>query len=622
MEFRRLENSIKLNQTEEPSIYMALCMVETLFKDIKDATGQDISEVSAGDEKLPIKLVWICRMVDNIYSKKSDTFTRSLEELKGKRERLLEEERQLEQAAKRISAEIERYSSADEQLKVCRAECAELEQKLLTARENYRMWQDLVSKCQEQQREIEKLNQADPKKEQEKLENLKKERERLSEQLQNLGEDKKKAQAEIDRLTVDCNAKESQKKQLKEQISALQIQLNAQRRQNDALVVQERDLQNDLKQQQAREPALTIQVKQAEENLKRFREQKILPLQDALEKTQSEYQDDQAAMTTLQENLEATNKEREVCILKVSDLRTMISNVVIEIQQKNIEIERKKKDLETKKKEKSQCELTYNAQIQALDKLQKENSSLEADIKKNQERVKIEGEQKKVLSEDCKKLIKQIEEEKIKNEELRKKQEDLKAEYSELEIEYNQLTADESARNDEIKRLDEQLRELRSKTDVEKTREIQHQKAEQIVRFQKMLEECEEDQRQIAEMARQIQNKNNEYQNLANRRLEMENSLKKAESLLAELKPVASQEYLQQVRQLKNRCRSLESVRRELKNSVEEMQKALGMSSTQNLGLDLPVSLKDLQEQMDKVSERLLNCANECEKKLQWEDML
>ena len=622
MEFRRLENSIKLNQTEEPSIYMALCMVETLFKDIKDATGQDISEVPAGDEKLPIKLVWVCRMVDKIYSKKSDTFTRSLQDLKEKRKLLLEEERQLEQAAEQISAEMEQYSSVDERLKACRAENAELEQNLIAARENYQIWQDLVNKCKEQHTEIAKLKQADPKKEQENLEKLKKEREQLSAQFQDLRKDNSKVKAEIDRLTTDCSAEETQKKQLKEQIAACQIQLDAQKKQNDALAGREKDLQNDLKQQQAWESALTIQVQQAEENLNRFRQQKILPLQDALEKTQSEYREAQATMTALKENLDTANEKRTVCILEVSDLRTQINKVAVEIQQKNDEIECKKKDLETNKRKRSQYELTYNAQVQALDQLQKENSHLEDEIKKNQERVKTEEQQKKTLCEDCAELEKLIEEEKAKNEELSKKQETLKQEYSKLEIEYNRLTADESARNEEIKRLDEQLRELRSKTDVEKAREIQHQKAEKIARFQKMLEDCEEDQRQMIEIARQIKNKNEECQNLANRRLEMENSLQDAERLLTELKPFASYEYLQRARRLKDRCRSLESVRRELKNSVDEMQRALGMSSTHSLGLDLPASLKDLQERLDKVNERLLNCANECEKKLQWEDML
>ena len=409
---------------------------------------------------------------------------------------------------------------------------------------------------------------------------------------------------------------------MEEQISALQIQLDAQKKQNDALVGQERNLRNDLKQQQAQEPELTIQVQKAKENLNRFREQKILPVQDALEKAQSEYKDVQATMTALQENLDAENEERTACILAVSDLRSQINKVIIEVQQKKDEIERKKKELEAKKREKSQCELTYNAQIQALDNLQKENSNLEEDIKKNQERVKTEEQQKKNLCEDCKELEKQIEEKKAKNEELSRKKETLSKEYSGLEIEYNRLTADESARNGEIKRLNEQLQERRSKTDVEKAREIQRQKAEQIAWFQKMLEDCEEDQRQIAAMAQQIENKNNECQNLANRRLEMEHSLKEAENLLAELKPVASQEYLQRVRRLKDRCRSLEAVRSELKNSVEEMQRALGMNSTQSLGLDLPASLKHLQEQLDQVNERLLNCANECEKRLQWEDIL
>lgn len=158
MEFRRLENSIKLNQTEEPSIYMALCMVESLFKDIKDNTGKDISEIPAGDEMLPVKLVWMYRMVDNIYLKKSDTFTRSLEDLKKKREHLLEEKEQLEQAAKQVTNEKNQYLEVQEQLTKCRDRYEELERELKEAQGNYKEWQELVKLCECQSRELQELN--------------------------------------------------------------------------------------------------------------------------------------------------------------------------------------------------------------------------------------------------------------------------------------------------------------------------------------------------------------------------------------------------------------------------------------------------------------------------------
>ena len=49
MELKKLKNSIALNSNEKPSIYSAICMIETLFKDIKDESGVSIQNNPPGE---------------------------------------------------------------------------------------------------------------------------------------------------------------------------------------------------------------------------------------------------------------------------------------------------------------------------------------------------------------------------------------------------------------------------------------------------------------------------------------------------------------------------------------------------------------------------------------------
>ena len=51
MKFDRLNSSIALNAREAPSIYMTMCMIESLFRDVEDASGNELSHTELGDEQ-------------------------------------------------------------------------------------------------------------------------------------------------------------------------------------------------------------------------------------------------------------------------------------------------------------------------------------------------------------------------------------------------------------------------------------------------------------------------------------------------------------------------------------------------------------------------------------------
>ena len=67
MKFDHLLASVRNHEKEEPSLYMAVCMVETLFEDIEEAAGCEIRACAVGDDRLPVRLIWLCRTVEDIF---------------------------------------------------------------------------------------------------------------------------------------------------------------------------------------------------------------------------------------------------------------------------------------------------------------------------------------------------------------------------------------------------------------------------------------------------------------------------------------------------------------------------------------------------------------------------
>lgn len=143
MELKKLKNSISLYSDVPPSIFAAVCLVETLFRDIQDESGKSIQNNPVGDEMLPTKLVWLCRTLNNIYSENKSEFTRSIGSLEGKMTELRDVERELELVSG-YSSKLETLKNRENNLRnrleaakenkqkcgVLEIECAELEKQL------------------------------------------------------------------------------------------------------------------------------------------------------------------------------------------------------------------------------------------------------------------------------------------------------------------------------------------------------------------------------------------------------------------------------------------------------------------------------------------------------------
>lgn len=164
MKFSSLRASIENNAEEAPSIYMAVCMIESLLDDIEDVTGREIGDCPIGDEILPTKLVWLCQVVNQIYEGKSGEFTRN-------RPRLDAAMREL----KKVGAELETLSGTAVRLSEANAELKKRQAALDRAKDEREEYERIKEECERLQREAESLRGFDKAAEEAKLRSLREE---------------------------------------------------------------------------------------------------------------------------------------------------------------------------------------------------------------------------------------------------------------------------------------------------------------------------------------------------------------------------------------------------------------------------------------------------------------
>ena len=131
MQFKRLKASLEHTAQAEPSIYMALCLIETLIYDIEQESGSlTLEKCEAGDETLPTKLIWLCRKIGAVYQAKESGFVRNRENLEKAMKKLRDTEESLAgyaQADRELAEAGDRLRETEEKLEQAMALRADAE---------------------------------------------------------------------------------------------------------------------------------------------------------------------------------------------------------------------------------------------------------------------------------------------------------------------------------------------------------------------------------------------------------------------------------------------------------------------------------------------------------------
>ena len=607
MKFERLESSIELNRKEEPSIFMALCMVESLFRDIRDVSGRDISENPLGDEMLPVRLAWLDRVVYNIYTRNRAEFVRGLDRV-DKMEAMLQAER----------AELGQAAAAAKTIKEKEAEAEALTAQLTAAREAQQTWNRLTQECAEKRGELQKLQAVDPAQAQTELEDLTAQVAALQQQQQGILDKQAALRSNLQKLTnQQTSAAEEEKELLKQQTEQTGV-LEQQKTKNQRLAEELRAQKAELARLQAECTPLQTQAAQAQAQTEAFRAQQIAPQQAALQAAQQAVQEQQNQLRQLNEQLERAKAERNQGARRVAELNAELAQTEQEVRDKQQQLEQKERVLAAEKEAKDQLNGQYNGRMDTLSALQKEAQQLRDDLKKSErfitatlaEKTALLNAQKDQQMEHQQKLAtleQNIQDLTRDNENLSQKVKEQERERQQLDTAYQGLTAKQSANDAEIKNLEQRLQELQGKTDEEKNQRIKLQLKEAIETVERCRQEGEEAETQLEEL-------NGERNRLQEARKKQDDALQGLKDMLEMLQPFNTLQYKERLSRLLYQNQVLENARKHLVNSINEICEARGSHGESAPEADpagsLDELLKELQQAEEELRKQLLVCAD------------
>lgn len=592
MKFDRLTSSIALNAQEEPTVYMAMCMVQSLFQDVESASRKPLSQTKLGDEQLPALLTWLGRQLVKIYSENSEELVRNRERLDKMMEKVREQETslsELAEVAKALRAAETRYAELSDQLD-------EAEKKRQDA-------ERLEKACAEVQAQLKVLEGIDPAQLRTELQRLS-ERERvLTAERSELTEKLEGSRGAVSALERECEGLrndvgqaetslrvlDSQRKtagaeleKLRGEISDGERQLNADAEKKDRLISERAYLEQ--------------QTRQVREDLEAYERDYLTPL-----RTEQETLAQQKAKKEAE--LDSLNKDRDEAVYLFAKLTDQLNKVNQNAEAKKNDLRLKKQAAEAAAKEVDDLRKQLAEAVDRLDKSQREAEEIKNTRLPELERLLAEQDRKNseleavaAASEERKEKLLQ------KGQQLERDNKALQAEVAELNAEHDALIASSEANSEEIKRLRQNVEALKGKNDQEKERQYLQQLKEEQGKLTELNTRCSHLETQIAAVQNELTQKNGQATQLRAKKEALDRSVDQINSLTLGLAPYGEAVLQQRVSDLQNRLLQLKDIYHSLEGSAAIMQASL----------DNPP--RSLSKEPERLSDALDNCGRALDK--------
>lgn len=602
MDFNRLKASIVNNADQKPSLYMALCMVESLISDVEDSCGTEISHCPVGDESLPTKLTWLCRIVNEIYKDNCDDFQRNRKRLDAAVEKL-----------NTTKNELQELSGVADKLAALRAEYAVLEQKVNARRSEAEECEMLTARCAKARQQLEDLQQFSPAAAREELE-------KLNLQIASLESTKAGLSAQLQQVRLEWQTVQQEAEDLKlqnqdtqQRIVALKGQLSmgrdAAEQERAALAALKADcaaLETERQQLTWQQDQASRELIRLRERVSNFQEEELVPAQIRLE--------------VARQDVAGLEQSKEVLVQGYNMAKEQQSKLILEIASQKIENEALQEKLSAsheklakQKEEKQRLDTELNDCIQKLGALQETVEQLKN--KKLPEALSLQ-QQEQTRWEELTQRTAQAEsqcrtyKEEIATLETRlpKLEEDVK---NDREV-YDALTAKWTAGSKELESLERQIAELRSNSSEEKLEIYRKQLEENQRQLESVQDECTCILQEISQKEKELEAGQNERARLLELKRRHESGLEATKKQLQELEFAATEKYVREVTALEERVKLLETVRDKLTASLANMQRILGsvpIAEHSSLEEQFKCDLRELRNHIDDLRGALLECA-------------
>lgn len=700
MKFDRLNASIHNNQHEEPTLYMAFCMIESLFADLEAATGKDLSQCAMGDDSFPIKMRWLSRCVLDIFKEQN-------EELNS-RPRMADAMKKLADAQK----ELDDLAKISEKQASAQAELLQLQKMLQIRKEKEAEVAYLTGQIESAQRQIEALEQYDPAAAQRdlqerysRIDRLKEEQkslqdkvalatqeygdlqQRLSEKSASLND----LQERVARLTNQINQIQSNSDQLMPTLNDLERQYNQLLQKNDSSVVKRNDLCSKIQTLQSQLEPLEADLTRLVPEIEKMQDCKQkLEEQIAANTKQAQLLD--AEIFGLNEKLKLIREEIPTAEANRDGLTNELADMVARRDSLNSEIKRMTDQLEDYE-ETELRPLRQKAEVIKLDlgKLEEQRralcreqeefagqrdklivelghqkaarddmnesilgiqtnlTQLEQDIQRlrtartdllsrlsaTQADVEILQNQKLpeiealVRQEQTRKdsLTGRIEQSKLEKKNLEEEIEMLEHQLPGLEAQlppltekrnanqliYDALVAKVESGTEDLRKLEDKIKEMRDQNDEEKYRTYKKQLEEEERKLNELRVKLVEAQERIQDLDTELAEKHQELSRLQDQQRKLEDGCKATDSLLQELEPIATSDYVHKTAAVTQRVKLLDNVRCRLASSVNTLHVYLGKNAfDDSVSLDsrFKITLQELKSRTEELHNALMSCTN------------
>ena len=327
MRFEQLRTSMKNNAGEAPSLYMAVCMMQSLVEDVEEESGVDFEKCELGNEGLSTKLLWLCRTLLAVYQAQEENFARNRERLKAAME-------QLETA----ETALEGFAGIAKELAEARASLVAAGERLDAAKDQA----DRAAELREQTRRLEKeaaeLQRFDPEAEQAHIRELEAETAKLRRRIGAFHAE------ELEPVERQLNAATGELARKMEEKTALETQCVEAEKRRDALILAIAERKSALEK-------LTDEYGEREHKLGYWEEK----LRDAKERMDRLTAEDKAQLELLKALQDASDvleqtglPEKRLLVKAEKDRRTELENRLSSAEEEARRLRGQTEDLETR----------------------------------------------------------------------------------------------------------------------------------------------------------------------------------------------------------------------------------------------------------------------------------
>ena len=601
MKFDHLQASIINNKDQAPTLYMALCMVESLFLDMERGCG-DISRCPVGDEHLPSKLVWLCRTVNDIYKDHSEDLQRNRSRLDAAMGKLNDTQQKLETLA-----------SVTKQLETLRNENTLLEQQLQTRNADARRCEELTAKCSQAKQQLEVLARFDPAAAERELKTLSSQIAEQKSRKETLSAQLSEAKHQADLMQQDADRTESEIQTVRGKIATLEAARAQALKEQSQLQADHTQLEADLsaaKQEQQQLTQTNLEITAELETLRK----KIDDFQDVeLDTKQAERDLARNELQALEASMSTVDEERKTLQNQCNQLIMDIARTKLENESLNGKYQKSQDKLVQLQQEKQQLQDCQTECLRKLSLLQEETDRLKNQtLPEATELCNHEQQLRDELQQSVDLCNAQYNAHKAETEKLKERLPKLEEAVKNERVVYEALTANCAASSKELANLERQTAELRNNSDEEKLEIYRKQLEETKNHLEQVRQDCIQIEQDNVQKQKQLEEGQAERARLLELKRRHESGIEVTAKQLQELAAFGTPDFLCEVTALEERQKLLEQVRKKLAASIDNMRQFLGcvpIEETVSLEDQMRAELRDLQQRMEDLRRTIVDCA-------------